>query len=118
MRDNVTTPTLLPQLDHIVSQLGCCLRACDPTILAGPTKNLVSLAAVCPTPCRRTALLQRCVKLADKFPGCGGAIARLVPADYSRLGLCPGAVNNNNGFLRGLFHLTAVMDDSTTFNFF
>src|SRR5262249_17565439 len=92
VRDNVRTPTLIPQFVHIVSQLGCSLRPRDPTILAGPMKNLIGLGAVGPAPCRRTPLLQRCVKLADKSPGCGGAIARLVPADYSRLGRGPGAV--------------------------
>src|SRR5262245_59336273 len=96
--DNVTTPTLPPQFEHIVSQLGCRLRACDPTILARPMKNLIGLRAVSPAPCRRTALLQRCVKLADKSSGCGGAIAQLVPADYSRLGRCPGAVHDDHGF--------------------
>src|SRR5262249_62426286 len=98
--DNVTTPTLVPEFEHILSQLGCRPRAGNPAILARPMKALVALHAVCPTPCRGTALLQRCVKLADKFPGCGGAIARLVPAHYPRLGRRPGAVNNNNGFLR------------------
>jgi hypothetical protein len=50
MRDNVTTPTLIPKAAHIVSELGCSVGAINPIILARPMKTLVALAAVCPTP--------------------------------------------------------------------
>jgi hypothetical protein len=52
VRDNVTTPTLIPQVEHIASQLGCRLRAGNPAIVARPMKTLLALAAVCPTPSR------------------------------------------------------------------
>jgi hypothetical protein len=72
------------------------MRPVNPIVRAGPLKNLVALAAMCPASSWRAALLQHCIKLgseglgADDWP---------IPTARSRLGRRPGAVHNDNRFL-------------------
>jgi len=105
VRDNVTTPPLIAQFEHIVSQLGCSPRARDPTIFARPPlENRIALHAVCPASGGGASLLQRCVKLGNKWSASWPTIVRLVPAAFHPIVLRKRAVHDNHGFLRLFAH--------------